>query len=269
MSSETIRFIDTGISGGKFNMAADFYVARNFLDRPTFRVYRWDPYCISLGYHQKIDEIDRSECEKRGYDIVRRETGGRAVFHSEELTYSMIIPKNSRFYSDSILEVYNRISTVLVKALIASGVKDAALEKGKAPDFKELYKDKLSSICFSSTSTYEVVIGSRKLVGSAQKRLKDSVLQHGSILVGEKHLELIDMLNIDERLKERFKQVTKSKTASVSEVIDLNGHDSFYSALKKELKCALEEEFGEKIEEFSFSEKDLLGINEIQSYFNL
>ncbi|MFO7810478.1 MAG: hypothetical protein R6V47_03805, partial [Candidatus Delongbacteria bacterium] len=119
MSSEAIRFIDTGISGGKFNMAADFYVARNFLDRPTFRVYRWDPYCISLGYHQKIDEINRIECESRGYEIVRRETGGRAVFHSEELTYSMIIPKNSRFYSDSILEVYNRISTVLVKALIA------------------------------------------------------------------------------------------------------------------------------------------------------
>lgn len=269
MSSQSIRFIDTGTSGGKFNMAADFYVARNFLDRPTFRIYRWDPYCISLGYHQKIDEINRAECEKRGYELVRRETGGRAVFHSEELTYSMIIPKNSRFYSDSILEVYNRISTVLVKALIASGVHNAALEKGKAPDFKELYKDKISSICFSSTSTYEVVIGNKKLVGSAQKRLKDSVLQHGSILVGEKHLELIDMLNIDDRLKERFKQVTKSKTASVSEVIDLNGHDSFYSALKKELKCALAEEFGEKIEEFSFSEKDLLGINEIQSYFNL
>ena len=269
MPSETIRFIDTCISSGKFNMAADFYASRNFLDRPTFRVYRWDPYCISLGYHQKIDEIDRTECEKRGYELVRRETGGRAVFHSEELTYSMIIPKNSRFYSDSILEVYNKISTVLVKALIASGVKNAALEKGKAPDFKELYKDKLSSICFSSTSTYEVVIGGKKLVGSAQKRLKDSVLQHGSILVGDKHLELIDMLSIDDRLKERFRQITKSKTASVSEFIGLSDHDSFYSTLKKELKSALADEFGENVEDFSFGEKDLLEIYEIESYFNL
>ncbi|MBN2857323.1 MAG: lipoate--protein ligase family protein, partial [Candidatus Delongbacteria bacterium] len=149
------------------------------------------------------------------------------------------------------------------------GVKDAALEKGKAPDFKELYKDKLSSICFSSTSTYEVVIGNKKLVGSAQKRLKDSVLQHGSILIGEKHLELIDLLNIDGRLKDRFKKVTKSKTASVSEFIDLNSHESFYSTLKKELRTALSEEFGENIEDFSFSEKDLLEINEIESYFNL
>lgn len=269
MLSEGIRFIDTGSNHGKFNMAADYYLARHKLDKPAFRVYRWDPYCVSLGYHQELNEIDTALCKERGFEIVRRETGGRAVFHSEELTYSMIIPKNSRFYSDSILEIYNKISTVLVNALQASGVKEAALKKGKAPDFKELYKEKLSSICFSSTSTFEVVIGEKKLVGSAQKRLKESVLQHGSIIVGEKHLELIDLLNIEERLKSRFKDITKSKTATVSEIIRIDDHNIFYETLKNELKMSLSSEFGETVEEYSLNEKDLLEISQIESYFNL
>lgn len=269
MGSSKIRFIDTGSSDGRFNMAADYYVARNFTDRPTFRVYRWDPYTVSLGYHQDISEINAEKCKQLGYGIVRRETGGRAVFHSEELTYSMVIPAGSKFYSDSIMEVYNRISKVLVSALRASGIADADLKKGKAPDFKELYKEKLSSVCFSSTSTYEVVIGDKKLVGSAQKRLKNSVLQHGSILVGEKHLELIDMLNIDDRLKERFKEITKSKTACVEKVMNMPGHEAFFSALKKELRNAIKHEFGEETEDFSFEKKDLLEINEIKSYFDL
>ena len=103
----TINLLDTGINTGKFNMAVDFFMARNHLDKPIFRIYRWKPYCISLGYHQNIDEIDVEKCDKDGIDIVRRETGGRAVYHSEKITYSMIIPKTSEFYSDSILEVYN------------------------------------------------------------------------------------------------------------------------------------------------------------------
>ena len=269
MASEGIRFLDTDSNHGKFNMAADYYIARHWLDKPTFRVYRWDPYCVSLGYHQELNEINAELCKARGFDIVRRETGGRAVFHSEELTYSMVIPKGSNFYSDSILEVYNKISTVLVNALKASGIKEADLKKGKAPDFKELYKEKLSSVCFSSTSTYEVVIGDKKLVGSAQKRLKESVLQHGSIIVGEKHLELIDLLNIEDRLKTRFKEITKSKTATISEIIEINDNNTFYNTLKNELKNSLSAEFGETVEEISLSKKDLLEINEIESYFNL
>jgi lipoyl(octanoyl) transferase len=269
MALPGIRFIDTGSNDGRFNMAADYYIARKMLDKPSFRVYRWNPYTVSLGYHQDLTEIDRNEIEKRGYGLVRRETGGRAVFHSEELTYSMVIPKDSKFYSDSILEIYNRISNVLVKALRASGVKDADLKKGKAPDFKELYKEKLSSICFSSTSTFEVVIGEKKLVGSAQKRLKESVLQHGSIIVGEKHLELIELLNINEKLKPRFKEITKSKTATVAEVLNISDHEFFYDSLKMELRKALSSEFGENIEVFSFNEKDLLEISEIKSYFDI
>ena len=264
-----IDFIDTGINTGLFNMATDFFMARNHLANPVFRIYRWKPYCISLGYHQKLEEIDIARCKKDGVDIVRRETGGRAVYHSEEITYSMIIPKTSKFYSDSILEVYNKISSVLVKALKLSGVVNAELESGKAPDFKELYKEKISSVCFSSTSTYEVVVNRKKLVGSAQKRLKDSVLQHGSILFGKKHLELIDYLNVAEDRKPRLKKMTVNKTTTIEDVSEDKDFELFYQTFKTNLLLALSEEFNILVEEATINDDELLKIKKAEKYFEL
>ena len=264
-----IDFLDTGVNAGTFNMAVDFFMARNHLDKPIFRIYRWKPYCISLGYHQKLDEIDVAGCNKDGIDIVRRETGGRAVYHSEEITYSMIIPKTSEFYSDSILEVYNKISTVLVKALKLSGITNAELESGKAPDFKELYKEKISSVCFSSTSTYEVVVNGKKLVGSAQKRLKDSVLQHGSILFGKKHLDLIDYLNVAEKRKPRLKKMTVNKTITIEDVSENKDFEHFYKIFKINLSLALSKEFNILVEEVTLNEDELLKIREAEKHFEL
>jgi len=264
-----MNLLDTGINTGKFNMAVDFFMARNHLDKPIFRIYRWKPYCISLGYHQKLDEINIKKCNKDGIDIVRRETGGRAVYHSEEITYSMIIPKTSEFYSDSILEVYNKISNILVKTLKLSGIKGAELESGKAPDFKELYKEKISSVCFSSTSTYEVVVNGKKLVGSAQKRLKDSVLQHGSILFGKKHLDLIDYLNVAEKRKPRLKEMTVNKTITIEDVSENKDFELFYQTFKTNLSLALSEEFNILVEEVTLNEDELLKIREAEKHFDL
>ncbi|PID31207.1 MAG: octanoyltransferase [Candidatus Cloacimonadota bacterium] len=268
---EEIKFIDSGINSGKFNMAADYYFSREKLESPIFRVYRWKPYCISLGYHQKIDEIDLERLKNYNIDLVRRETGGRAVFHATELTYSMIIPKNSQFYSDSIMDVYNKISKVLVRGLNLTGVSSADLERGEAPNFKNLYKEKLSSVCFSSTSTYEVVSRGKKIVGSAQKRLKDSVLQHGSILVGLDHIDLIDYLSIPERLKSRFKEQVKEKTTTVAQLIDLekNQYENFYKELSENLYISLEEIFGVKVNRYYFNNSEISEITKNEKYFKL
>lgn len=266
---KSIDFLDTEVNSGTFNMAVDFFMARNHLDKPIFRIYRWKPYCISLGYHQKLEEIDIEKCKEDGIDIVRRETGGRGVYHSEEITYSMIIPKTSEFYSDSILEVYNKISTVLVKALKLSGIEGAKLENGKAPDFKELYKEKISSVCFSSTSTYEVVVNGKKLVGSAQKRLKDSVLQHGSILFGKKHLDLIDYLNVADKRKPRLKEMTVNKTITIEDISENEDFETFYKTFKTNLSLALAEEFNILVEEVTLNEKELLKIREAEKHFEL
>ncbi len=273
-----IYFLDTGSNVGSYNMAVDHYFARlESLDAPIFRTYSWKPYCISLGYHQKIEEIDRAKCEQFGIDIVRRETGGRAVFHSEELTYSIIIPKKAKFlYDDSILKVYNRISEVLVSALRKSGIEEVVLERGESPDFKKLYKEKLSAICFSSTSTYEVVskVDKKKIIGSAQKRLKESILQHGSILIGKEHINLIDFLEISDKLKERFKEIVKLKTISIEEILGNNGDkkdsiEEFYIKLSKNLRDSLAAKLDSKIVDYQFSNRDNLEIKKIQEGFYL
>jgi len=271
-----IYFIDTGSNVGSYNMAVDHYFARlDSLDAPIFRTYSWKPYCISLGYHQKIEEIDRAKCEQFNIDIVRRETGGRAVFHAEELTYSIIIPKKSEFlYEDSILNVYNRISKVLVDALRKSGIEDVILDRGESPDFKKLYKEKLSAICFSSTSTYEVISAKdkKKIIGSAQKRLKNSILQHGSILIGKEHINLIDFLKISDKLKVRFKEIVKQKTISIEELLTNKEKTSiflprFYTKLSMNLKESLKESLSICIEEYRLSDNDRFEIKKIQKEF--
>lgn len=262
-----IYFLDTGFRSPKFNMACDYYFARNLKDAPVFRTYGWTPFTVSLGYHQKEEEVDREAIEKAGFAVVRRETGGRAVFHAEELTYSMIVAKDSFLYSDSIMKVYNRISSALVKGLHLSGVESAELEKGALPDFKKLYKEKLSSVCFSSTSTYEVISEGKKLVGSAQKRLKNSILQHGSMLIGEKHMELIDYLTISDRLKERFKEQVKQKTVSVSEIIPVNNFIDFYNTLSLNLRKALELEYEAEVQELTLTDDEIEKIKECEQYF--
>jgi len=257
-------------------MAVDHYFARlDNLDIPIFRTYCWKPYCISLGYHQKIEEIDTDKCEQFGIDIVRRETGGRAVFHAEELIYSIIIPKKSEFlYDDSILKVYNKISEVLVSALKISGVEDVVLDRGESPDFKKLYKEKLSAICFSSTSTYEVTSAKekKKIVGSAQKRLRNSILQHGSILIGKEHINLIDYLTISNKLKDRFKEIVKKKTITLEEILKIKDNRTsfileFYNILQNKLKEALVENLNIELEEYKLSEKDKFEIEKIQIEF--
>ena len=276
MNIQKIYFIDTASNIGSYNMAIDHYFARlNSLDAPIFRTYSWKPYCISLGYHQKIEEIDRIKCEQYGIDIVRRETGGRAVFHAEELTYSIVIPKKSEFlYDDSILKVYNQISEVLVSALIKSGVKDVILDRGESPDFKKLYKEKLSAICFSSTSTYEVISAKdkKKIVGSAQKRLKNSILQHGSILIGKEHINLIDFLEISNKLKDRFREIVKKKTISIEEMLEIKKEkesflQEFYSKLSRNLNEAIMDSLNVNVEEYILSMNDIIEIKKIQKEF--
>ena len=271
---EKIYFIDTGSNIGSYNMAVDHYFARlESLDAPIFRTYSWKPHCISLGYHQKLEEIDVFKCEQNEIDIVRRETGGRAVYHAEELTYSIVIPKISNFlYDNSILKVYYRISEVLVLALKKSGINDIILDRGELLDFKKLYKEKLSAICFSSTSTFEVVsaLEKKKIVGSAQKRLKNSILQHGSILIGKEHINLIDFLKISDKLKIRFKEIVKKKTISIEEVlndIDIKKQfvDKLYNNLTNQLIDSLEESLKVDIIHYNLSEKDKSEIEKIQS----
>lgn len=211
-----MEFIDTGEHTGAFNMDFDVRRAEDVdagVAGPMLRVYHWKPWCISLGRHQDVAEIDAAATAAAGYDIVRRPTGGRAILHAEELTYSVVMPSEDR----GIMEVYRLISEALTAGLQLL-VPDIDIAKSQ-PNFQKLYKEAGSIPCFSSSARYEIEFGGRKLVGSAQRRIGSAVLQHGSILIGDAHLSLADYLAVDDTVREQLRHDMRAHTVTLQEIL--------------------------------------------------
>jgi lipoate-protein ligase A len=156
---------------------------------PTLRLYQWDRPSISIGYFQKISEIDTDYCMKNDYPVVRRLTGGRAILHDMELTYSLSSLHDSYPFNGSLLDNYKTISSALLSGLNSVGIE---AEMSFVKKRNEGHRD---PACFKATSYGEVTVESRKIIGSAQKRYKDGFMQHGSILFSFNSEELGNVLN--------------------------------------------------------------------------
>lgn len=185
------RFLDTGFHAGDYNMALDFAMVRGgFCELPTLRVFRWQPHCISLGFHQKEEEINLNKCREVSIEVARRPTAGRAILHAEELTYSVVIPRTHAWFEMLPLDFYKRISEALAFSLQLLGV-EAQFAPGE-----RLYNDgkPLRLSCFASAARNEILAHGKKVIGSAQRRFREGVLQHGSILLHDGHERLIDLL---------------------------------------------------------------------------
>src|SRR5687768_4142622 len=160
----------------------------------VIRFFTWKPAALSHGVNQPVGEIDPVECERRGFGLVRRLTGGRAVLHQHELTYSVIAPENAPLVSGGVIESYRKISEPLVAGLRALGADVTLSEPNRAlframaqerrySDLGVLEESRHGALCFDTASAYELTAGGRKLVGSAQARRGGALLQHGSILL--------------------------------------------------------------------------------------
>jgi lipoate-protein ligase A len=241
------QFRDTGCRTGAFNMEYDERLAQSLVssDGPcVVRFYGWSPPAISLGWHQDAGEIDHGKCSEAGIDVVRRPTGGRAILHSHEVTYSVVMTASQK----SVLSVYQQISNALVRGLRALGA-DVALEKSQ-PHFPSLYRSPSSVACFASAARYEIHIAGRKLVGSAQRRFArpdggEVVLQHGSILLGTDHLRMVDFLkglNDDQRtqLRSELQEKTTDLGSALGRVVT---YEEVVSALKKGFEQSWEIQF--------------------------
>jgi lipoate-protein ligase A len=143
----------------------------------TLRLYAWEPPCLSLGYTQKFAEADVERLLALGWDLVRRPTGGRAILHTDELTYAVIGLESDPRLSGSVLESYRRLSAALLAALHALGLPAEALERSKRAE----NPGPKGPVCFEVPSNYEITVGGKKLIGSAQARRRAAVLQHGSL----------------------------------------------------------------------------------------
>ncbi len=151
---------------------------------PTLRFYAWEPACLSLGYAQPSSDINFDILSSSGWDHVRRPTGGRAILHTDELTYSVIGPEDDPRLSGGVLRSYKNLAQALLQGLHRLEIPAEALETPVAqPSINKegSPKQNLNPVCFEIPSNYEITVAGRKLVGSAQARRKAGVLQHGSM----------------------------------------------------------------------------------------
>lgn len=176
MTPEPIRWVEHGPAPGARNMAVDEALMGSVRESGVaVRLYRWSPPCLSLGRNQRArGRFDREAAEELGVDVVRRPTGGRSVYHHRELTYAVAAPADRW---GSLRESYRLLNRALLTGLAALGVEaEAAPVAGRAPGPS-------SRACFRDPLPGEIVVGGRKLVGSAQWRRDGALLQHGSILL--------------------------------------------------------------------------------------
>ena len=178
MEANVWRIIKSPPATGAWNMAVDEAILLEIgagRSMSTLRVYSWEPACLSLGYAQSIKDVDFIALNENGWTLVRRPTGGRAILHTDELTYSVIVPLNDPGVSGSVLECYHQLSIALLKALGLLGLCAQADPHAESP------QNGLGPVCFEVPSNYEITAGGKKLIGSAQARKKEGILQHGSL----------------------------------------------------------------------------------------
>lgn len=209
------RLISSGPLTGALNMALDEAIMMSVgrgLAPPTIRFYHWSPPAVTLGYFQSLEkEIDLPACQKAGIDVVRRLTGGRAVLHHRELTYSLVAPEGDPKVAGSVLQSYLSISRGLLEGLAGLGVKAELTEGTKSREFN-------SAACFDTPSWYELVVGGKKLVGSAQTRRNGCLLQHGSIPVQTDVDLLFSILRFpSEEVRARAKAFFAAKATSLED----------------------------------------------------
>lgn len=228
------RLIDDSPANGGRNMAIDVAILDSVIagdSPPTVRFYGWNPYCLSLGYGQRWREVDLERLEAHGYNLIRRPTGGRAVLHADEFTYSIALPPAHPLTAGSITDSYYRISAALLNGLNRVGVAARADENERVQS--------ANPICFEVTSDYEIAFEGRKLVGSAQMRRRGGLLQHGSLPLTGDIAKICDLLHYDHEA-DRLVAIQSVRAHALTLEQALGGHVPDRSVIVEETVNAME-----------------------------
>jgi lipoate-protein ligase A len=183
MKFEEIRVLETGYNSASWNMALDEVLLNHLGDTPILRLYGWTPPAVSIGYFQGIDEeIDVNMCKRYGIEVVRRITGGGSVFHDAELTYSFLTKK----FPQNIMKSYEMICSAMIIGLGKLG------------------------FCAKFSPLNDITINGKKVSGNAQTRKKNSLLQHGTILLDANMDRMFSVLRVPSE-KIRDKMITDAR----------------------------------------------------------
>jgi len=198
------RLIDTGADTPEFNMALDEVLSLSCRERsapPTLRFYQWALPSISIGYFQKAHEVlDLSRCKNKGIGIVRRLTGGGAVYHHHEITYSLSGASGTLLYGKNLKQTFFHIAHGFKNGFEKMGIPVTLW--GEAPPNRLR-----SPLCFASSSWYEMTTHGKKIMGSAQRRWRNGFLQQGSILIKDDPEIVLPFFNFSSD-KEKSKNLT-------------------------------------------------------------
>lgn len=202
----TWRFIDSGACTASYNMAVDEAIAasvREGKSPATLRLYEWTSPSVSIGCFQKINSVNIVYCTENGIPVVRRLTGGRAILHNQELTYSFSAITTNGFFSNGLRDSYKKISDAFCSAISMIGLPS---EAKMARERNHGILDSKNPLCFHSASFGEITLDNKKIIGSAQKRWKDGLLQQGSIpcIIDEEAIKKVFDLDPSVNLRDRM-----------------------------------------------------------------
>src|SRR5205807_4730341 len=237
--SEQYRFLNTETLSAAMNMAIDESVQMHYLQNsapPTLRVFRWVQPSISLGRFQSIERESESEqCQQLGVALVRRPTGGRAVYHCDEFTYSIVIGKRYGVPA-GVVAAYTYLALGLLAALQDLGV--------RAELSDERVSKHPSAACFASSTQADLTSGGFKLVGSAQVWKDDALLQQGSLPLDDRSAEFFNMLRFpNEAAHQEALAQYREKTTPLHTFVPYASWDDVANAFRVGFGEALQAEF--------------------------
>ncbi|MCF7809706.1 hypothetical protein K9N50_01820 [bacterium] len=206
------RYIVDYSHPGWFHMAADDYLARTIIDKEydaVLRFYTWEPTAISLGCHQKSDIVNIPECRKRGWDVVFRSTGGRALLHRKDLSYSLIL-KSAHDKFSRLHWLYNNISSAISTTMEKLGIETDITKL--TPKRKTNYK---TGLCLDARVRGEVSVKGKKVAAAAQHVYRDSLLQHGSIQLTGDPADIVEVVELSENAVSDIKSNLRNEACSL------------------------------------------------------
>jgi lipoate-protein ligase A len=212
------RLIYSSPASGAENMAVDEAILQAVCDQKspcTLRVYAWQPPCLSMGFAQPSADVDNTRLQDLEWDIVRRPTGGRAILHTDELTYALIAPDNHPDFSGGVLISYQKISKALVRTLEIVGLDVTVSSDQSLPE-----EERQEPVCFQTPSAYEISVQGKKIVGSAQLRRRGAVLQHGTIPLHGDIARICQVLKYEnEAAREAAIRRVRTQSATIEDVL--------------------------------------------------
>lgn len=215
------RLLQTGHQSAAFNMALDEVILKKVSSGecgPVLRFYGWTPAAVSIGYFQSLEEeVDLEQCAQRGVDVVRRQTGGGAVLHDQELTYSIHLPLSQNLVPDKILNSYEVICGAIIQGLAECG-----LQTEFAP-------------------INDILLKGKKISGNAQTRKEGVLLQHGTILMDVDVDFMFDLLKVpDEKLKGKLISSIKERVTALNQHLP---HPPTFDQLAQHLLSGFQKQF--------------------------